>query len=851
MKKYYSILAAAAVLAAVSCEKEAPAPEDTLPIDNQEQTVTEQTLTNPVTLTFTANAAQTKVSLEGEGTSKTAVWDEGDQVKVIWYNEGESTMESTTVTVESYGYASTTFTATVQEADYYYAVYPATIEATLDGEDNFTVNFPNSAQAPTTFAGAAWYAAKTTKDAKDFAFHPISTVIKFKLDGSAVADPDQIYFRSMNGGLNRLHGHAAVTFATDNTLTVSPDPNATTPYDGAGNVTYNVSGEDTYYIPIPGYGTGYTYSAKGETSPGTTGTDGFILWIKKSGENHPAAYYSATVIQQPGKFYNIKSAVDSKIITDYYVATSSQGTGDGLNQTNAATLSDLKTNVPAFKYSGNIAGALLLNGATINFLAGTYSEPISAFNTNSSAPEHSYTIQGGIGGGTTTFTTTTAATFNNSKAVVTIKDISFSGCTTNPAAKISAGKVSFDNIHLTACSAKGFDLTGGTTIITRSFIHDFDASNNALVISETAVVTISETSFSDNSCTGQNGGPIRVAAGSVTIKDCSFEGNSCKNNANNYGGAIAVTTGNASLENCTFTGNKAQQGKGGAIGLGTAANLEVKDCKFIGNTCTGNSGGAVFIGNTYTGHAFFTGCTFTSNTTGSYYGAALHAANQNAANTSFLGINNCLFINNGGTHANNANINPMIPHVIMNSTLISQSSYCGGLTVRGGANANNGKYGGSLLLNNIISNEGDSKPALSTVNTSYWLRCNGYNYYSSALATGQQVFTSSDVVYQLTEGPSASSTNYTWDASTYAWTWTASDSQKESMASYTTIRGLVSDDQYNDTNSYVHDNAQAFLTWLESLEYEYSSTKYNAFQVDINGRPRNATAYWPGCYQND
>lgn len=853
MKKYSILLAAAVVFAAASCAKEALAPEENA-AGEKEQTVTEQALTNPVTITFTANATQTKVSLEGEGTAgdKTAVWEEGDQVKIIWYNTVESTMKSRTATVESSGTAFTTFTVTVEDADYYYAVYPASIEATLDGEGNFSVNFPNSAQAPTSFAGAAWYAAKTTKAAKEFAFHPISTVIKFTLDGSAVADPDQIYFRSMNGGLNRLHGHAAVTFAADNTLTAAPDPNATTPYDGAGNVTYNVSGEGTYYIPLPGYGAGYTYSAKNETSPGTSGTDGFILWIKKSGENYPAAYYSGTITQQPGKFYNIKNPVDTKIVTDYYVATASQGSGDGLSQTNAATLSDLKTNVPAFKYSGNIAGALLLNGATINFLAGTYSEPISPFNTNSSAPEHSYTIQGGIGGGATTFTTTTAATFDNSKEVVTVKDITFSGCTTNPAATITAGKVSFDNIDLTACSAKGLDIKGGTTVITSSSIHDFNADNNALVISETAVVTISETSFSNNSCTGQNGGPIRVAAGSVTIKDCSFESNSCKNNSANYGGAIAVAAGDVSLENCTFTGNKAQAAKGGAIGLGTAANLEVKDCKFIGNTCTGNSGGGVFIiGNNYTGHAYFTGCIFTGNTTGSQYGAALHAANQTAENASFLGINNCLFINNGGTNANNANINPMIPHVIMNSTIISQSSYCGGLTVRGGANANNGKYGGSLLLNNIISNESDSKPALSTVNTNYWLRCNGYNYYSSALATGQQTFSASDVVSQLTEGPSASSTNYTWNASTYAWTWAPSDAQKESMASYTTLRGLVSNDRYDDNDSYVHDNALAFLAWLESLEYEYSSTKYNAFQVDINGRPRNTSAYWPGCYQND
>ena len=217
MKKFYFLFAAAAIFAAVSCEKETPAPEETLPIDNQEQTVTEQPLTNPVTLTFTASAAETKVSLEGVGTNgaKTAVWEENDQVKVIWYNEDESTMKSQTVTVDSYGTASTTFTATVEEADYYYAVYPATIETTLDGEGNFTVSFPNSAQAPTTFAGAAWYAAKTTKASKDFAFHPISTVIKFTLDGSVVADPEQIYFRSMNDGLHHLCGNAKIAFTDE------------------------------------------------------------------------------------------------------------------------------------------------------------------------------------------------------------------------------------------------------------------------------------------------------------------------------------------------------------------------------------------------------------------------------------------------------------------------------------------------------------------------------------------------------------------------------------------------------------------------------------------------------------
>lgn len=844
MKKYSILLAAVAVFAAASCAKEAPAPEEIAPAGEQTQTTEEQTLTNPITITFSANA-ETKVSLVGEGTSgaRTAVWDEGDQIKIIWYNTDEGEMKSATTTVDSFGTASTTFTATVEEADYYYAVYPASIEATLDDEENFTVNFPDNRTLTNSFADAAWYASKTTKSDKSFAFHPVSTIIKFNVDGSKSGSPTHVYFRGMSGG-GIYRGITPITFANEDGYPITVG--TPTGDDAKANVTALINGPGTYYLSLP---------ASGQTT-----SNGFILQLKKSGVKTPAAYYSANIVQTPGKFYNITSSVDNKIIKDFYVAPeSSSEAGDpalegyGTSSSNPATYTWLQDNIAAFKFYDTMSAAFILNGTTIHLMgsATSYDTPLSTMFPTANRDYYSYTIQGGEGEGKTTFTTSATSSFSNAKATVLIKDLTFSGCTTEPAVKVSAGKVSFDNIHLTACSAKGFDLTGGTTVITSSSIHDFNADNNALVISGTAVVTISETSFTNNSCTGQNGGPIRVAAGSVTIKDCSFESNSCKNSSPNYGGAIAVAAGDVSLENCTFTENKAQAAKGGAIGLGTAANLEVKDCKFIGNTCTGNSGGGVFIGNTYTGHAYFTGCIFTGNTTGSQYGAALHAANQAAANTSFLGINNCLFINNGGTNANNANINPMIPHVIMNSTIISQSSYCGGLTVRGGANANNGKYGGSLLLNNIISNEGDSKPALSTVNTSYWLRCNGYNYYSSALATGQQTFSANDVVSQLTEGPSASSTNYTWNASTYAWTWAPSDAQKESMASYTTLRGLVSNDRYDDNDSYVHDNALAFLAWLESLEYEYSSTKYNAFRVDINGRPRNTSAYWPGCYQND
>ena len=606
MKKYSILLAAAAIIAAASCAKEALAPEENA-AGEKEQTVTEQTLTNPVTITFTANATQTKVSLEGEGTagSKTAVWDDGDQVKIIWYNTVESTMKSKNATVDSYGNTSTTFTATVEEADYYYAVYPASIEATLDGEGNFSVNFPNSAQAPTSFAGAAWYAAKTTKDAKEFAFHPISTVIKFTLDGSAVANPNQIYFRSMNGGLNRLHGHAAVTFAADNTLTAAPDPNATTPYDGAGNVTYNVSGEGTYYIPLPGYGTGYTYSAKNETSPGTSGTDGFILWIKKSGENYPAAYYSGTITQQPGKFYNIKNPVDTKIVTDYYVATASQGSGDGLSQENAATLSDLKTNAPAFKYSGTIAGALLLNGTTINFLSGTYSEPLAPFNTNDYASAHSYTIKGGIGG-TTTFTTSASSLFDETKPTITIKDITFDGCTTEPAVAVSAGTVNLDNVTFNACTSQGLNVSGGTVNASNGAAFTNNTTYEAAYISG-GTLNLDHVTFSGNSARG-----LYIATGTVTASDCVFSGNArtevSPTSSSTSGGAVAVFGGastDATFTRCDFD-NNSSDGDGGAVVAATAnTKATFINCTFTRNNAV--NGGAVLPGN---GTITFSNCTF-------------------------------------------------------------------------------------------------------------------------------------------------------------------------------------------------------------------------------------------------
>jgi len=704
MKKYSILFAAAAVFAAVSCEKEAPAPEEIAPAGEQTQTTEEQTLTNPITITFSANA-ETKVSLlEGEGTgAKTAVWDENDRVTIIWFNSVESKMKTDTVKVDFPGKAYTTFTARVEKADYYYAVYPASVEATLDGEGNFSVNFPNSAQAPTSFAGAAWYAAKTTKESKTFAFHPISTIIKFNLDDSAVKNPNQIYFRSMNGGLNRLHGHAAVTFAADNTLTAAPDPNAKTPYDGAGNVTYNVSGKGTYYIPLPGYGTGYTY-AKGETSLGTSGTDGFILWIKKSGENYPAAYYSGTITQQPGKFYNIKNPVDTKIVTDYYVATASQGSGDGLSQANAATLSDLKTNAPAFKYSGTIAGALLLNGATINFLSGTYSEPLAPFNTNDYASAHSYTIKGGIGG-TTTFTTSASSLFDETKPTITIKDITFDGCTTEPAVAVSAGTVNLDNVTFNACTSQGLNVSGGTVNASNGTTFTNNTTYEAAYING-GTLNLDHVTFSGNSARG-----LYIAAGTVSATNsCSFSNNAKKEDSpstsSKHGGAIIIqggTSTNASFSGCSFDNNSNDGNAGGAIlTTGADTKADFTNCTFTRNTA--NHGGVAYTGN---GIITFKNCTFggsdINKNSANNYAAVFY--NASAGSSLHLVVNGGEISYNTAKNGCVVYTNQAVDIDLKNVTIDSNTATggVGGVANIGGANLS---FSGCTVKNNKSSGNG-------------------------------------------------------------------------------------------------------------------------------------------------
>lgn len=525
MSRFFHTVLAITVLLASSCQRE------TFIQDESPDALANDEFVNPVTITFTADAPSTKVSLDGEGSAgvKNAIWDEGDQIAIVCYANGKQ--NTVYATANTSGTASTTFTATVEDADYYYAVYPHNVATTLDVDGNFTVKFSNNAAAPTSFSGAARYAAKTTKASKTFAFHPISTVVKFTLDGTAASSPNSVYLRSMAGGLTKLYGTCAITFSEEEGYPLTVGVPAS---DGAGNVTAKVSGVGTYYLSLP---------ATGQTA----NEGGFVMQIQKTGETIPAAHYSATLSLTPGKLYNIKSAVDSKVIKDYYVSTKTKGSGGGLSAENAETLANLKANTPAFKYNTYIAGALLLDGTTIHIQgdASAYNEPIGAFNTNNSAPEHSYTIIGGVGGGTTTFTTESQSLFNSSPANISIQNITFSGCTAG-AVKVTAGKVSFDG-----CTFSGNSATNGGAA---------NVNGSASSTDDNLKVSFANCIFNNNAATATNttgGGAVLVSSGTdggiITFNNCRFASNTAPQGASLYTASTAAILFNQ----CTFYQEKA------------------------------------------------------------------------------------------------------------------------------------------------------------------------------------------------------------------------------------------------------------------------------------------------------
>lgn len=551
--KLLSIFAFCAAVV-VSCNKEIA---ETLP---PEGNTSEQTLLNPVTLTFEASPS-TKVSIDETGK---ASWEKGDRIKIISLDATgkPKSVVSDEVVLDAVGVGR--FTATVEASDLYYAVYPSTLEVSLTQAEGtepiFAVEFSSTPTAKTKISDAAYYAAKTTAETKYLDFRTISTILEVKTE---MSDATGILFSSYGEGISSCSGIIPVNFDSEGKVSLS-EPETSSP-----TLNFGIDGAGTYYLPLPG---------NGKIASDANG-DGFVLCLCKNDGKYTASYYPKALELKAGKIYNSKDNVESKIVSDYYLSV--DGTGTGLVEDSPLAFANLK-NLPAFK-SNTAASAMMRNGVTIHLAGGTYTTPLWTYETTDGADECKLTISGSTDEAVpTVFTTKASSKFADSNLTTRIENVNFSGCTA-VALIASYGSLELENCKFTSNVAK--------------------KNGSAITVNTNAFVSAKSCEFSGNKAA--NGAGLCITPPNpvvprqddeviFTCEDCVFS----KNEVTGSGAAVliaqAATGGQVRFNNCRFEENKVTGEGSTAAALfcnnksatAPAPMLFFNACSFYGNDKT-------------------------------------------------------------------------------------------------------------------------------------------------------------------------------------------------------------------------------------------------------------------------
>lgn len=147
---------------------------------------------------FSASLEEQLSKTELSGTK--VLWVEEDAISILW--DGGSTVAE----AASAG-AQTTFSATVDAADEYYAVYPASAAAAYSA-GSLQITVPASQHG--TFAEANIAVAKTTSDQKTFAFKNLCALGKITLERDDIAE-----IRFAGAGSEAIAGTVPVTLGAD------------------------------------------------------------------------------------------------------------------------------------------------------------------------------------------------------------------------------------------------------------------------------------------------------------------------------------------------------------------------------------------------------------------------------------------------------------------------------------------------------------------------------------------------------------------------------------------------------------------------------------------------------------
>ena len=565
----YSIFAVAAVFTA--CTKDG--------VDTAPQTPAPSEKDGFVTLTFAASIPETKTTLgDKQGGVYPVSWEAGDQIAIHWILDG--TAGSTTCSATTSG-STTTFVASVPDGVQYYAVYPATLNVTLD-DNSFSVNVPHTVDG--TFKDANVMAAKAV--GTTFHFKNVGGILKFR-PGASGWDTG-FKFRAVASG--KINGPVGLTFGSDGSIES---------YDvSASSGTFNsyiwgaLNASTDYYIPLrPGIEiTEFAAQAK-LADPATTS----------------CAYWKGSYTTARSRFWNLGS-VAPKLQRDFWFSAS--GSDDSpMTQANPGSLAQARTLLSA----ATIFNSMRLNGSTLHFLAGTYSfsEPITiAPVAYDSGYYPVFSIVGeGVGDDGTIFDGGEASSFFtiNTGSKFTAEKINFThGAAANGAAlSIGDDKSTDDNLFVTFRDCK-FDSNKA------------DTHGGAILIPAAAnkggIAAFDNCLFNANVATAGSGGVAYTASGTVALffNKCTFTGNTgkanahtiymnnssarlamncCTVNAGNFtrsNGAAITCKGHQVLANSTFWSSK-EAGKWGTIALGMATSTEMQNAANVVNCVIRNN----------------------------------------------------------------------------------------------------------------------------------------------------------------------------------------------------------------------------------------------------------------------
>lgn len=601
MKKIsYFLTAALVCMTVAACVKEAVTE---LP-DTNTGNLTEGIIPDDyIELTFQTPGMDLKTSLEGQKVS----WTEGDKIRICW--EGGSIVSDEVAYEGNIPY----FSAMVApEATDFYAVYPATIEASVtDGKFSVTVPSIQSGR----FADADIIVAKTTKEELSYAFRHAVSLVKFVISEENEKGISRAQFVDLANN-SQLVGTMAITFDADNKIESSKVTEDT--FLDVIDVTAVESG-DNYMAVLPGKeltGFGLRLGSESKWYPGLVGENPIPLGERLS-----------------------LSTVDTKIHEgDYYIKP--DGKGKGTSWEDAGNVNTLQSLLGDYSSGDakNLARAWRLNGKTIKVAEGNYTSP------------------DGVNGITARYIGEDLITFTIEGGYTT------SGIKSSEARTIFGPAEGIDNYRAfffcgpVAATLKDMEISNHERI--------GSAGGGAIYTAKKANLNIESCSIKNNSTKNNRAGGAILAEGLLTINRCEF----IDNVAATAGGAIYIDQqGTCFVNNSTFESNQAATGDGGAIGL--TGSLKANNCKFLKNSSNAKNKSAVigFVGGS---SAYFNACEFRGNQVNNVNngGTIIYTSRTDSK----LGFNNCLFTENNA-QASSFLIYTASTCIVSNTTIIDDS----------------------------------------------------------------------------------------------------------------------------------------------------------------------------------